>query len=62
MALSGLTVPLLPTPLLSEAGNRVHGTTRAQPLTLFTQTEALLLQPLPDVTFHTKLHTSSRYN
>jgi transposase len=34
--------------VLSEAGNRIHGTTRAQPLTLFTQTEALLLQSLPD--------------
>lgn len=34
--------------VLSEAGNRIHGTTRAKPLTLFTQTEALLLQPLPD--------------
>jgi hypothetical protein len=34
--------------ILSEAGNRIHGTTRAKPLTLFTQTEAFLLQKLPD--------------
>lgn len=34
--------------VLSEAGNRIHGTTRAQPLILFTQTEACLLQKLPD--------------
>src|SRR5207253_62748 len=34
--------------ILETAGNRIHGTTREKPLTLFTQTEALLLQPLPD--------------
>lgn len=33
--------------VLSEAGNRIHGTTRTKPLTLFSQTEAFLLQPLP---------------
>ncbi len=33
---------------LEIAGNRIHGTTREKPLTLFTQTEALLIKPLPD--------------
>lgn len=33
---------------LETAGNRIHGTTREKPLTLFTQTESLLLKPLPD--------------
>jgi len=35
--------------VLEEAGNRIHGTTRQQPLALFEQTEKPLLQPLPDV-------------
>jgi hypothetical protein len=35
-------------PYKNQIEDRIHGTTRAQPLTLFTQTEALLLQPLPD--------------
>ena len=34
---------------LGEAGNRIHGTTKHRPLTLFAETEKLLLQPLPDV-------------
>ena len=52
--------------VLSEAGNRIHGTTRAKPLTLFSQTEALLLQPLPDnppecaVWEKVKLHNGKR--
>lgn len=35
--------------LLETAGNRIHGTTRQKPLTLFAETEKLLLQALPDV-------------
>jgi transposase len=35
--------------LLETAGNRIHGTTREKPLTLFTETEKPMLQPLPDV-------------
>jgi hypothetical protein len=35
--------------ILGEAGNRIHGTTRAQPLTLFSATEQALLQPLPAI-------------
>lgn len=35
--------------VMGEAGNRVHGTTRAQPLTQFTEIERALLTPLPDV-------------
>jgi transposase len=35
--------------ILGEAGNRIHGTTRERPLTLFTQTEQALLQPLPAI-------------
>ena len=35
--------------LLGTAGNRIHGTTRQKPLTVFAETEKLLLQPLPDV-------------
>jgi transposase len=35
--------------ILGEAGNRIHGTTRERPLTLFTQTEQGLLQPLPAI-------------
>lgn len=30
-----------------EAGNRIHGTTREQPLRLFTETEQNFLSPLP---------------
>lgn len=33
---------------LETAGNRIHGTTREKPLTLFTQTESILLKSLPD--------------
>lgn len=33
--------------IMSEAGNRVHGSTRERPLTLFAQTEQALLQALP---------------
>jgi hypothetical protein len=35
--------------ILGEAGNRIHGTTRAQPLALFSTTEQPLLQPLPTI-------------
>jgi len=35
--------------LLETAGNRIHGTTRQKPLTLFAETEKHLLKPLPDV-------------
>ncbi len=35
--------------ILETAGNRVHGTTRRKPLTLFAETEKVLLKPLPDV-------------
>lgn len=33
---------------LEIAGNRIHGTTREKPLTLFSETERLLLKPLPE--------------
>jgi len=33
---------------LETAGNRIHGTTHEKPLTLFTQTESVLLKSLPD--------------
>lgn len=35
--------------VMGEAGNRVHGTTRKAPLTLFAEVEKPLLKPLPDV-------------
>jgi len=35
--------------VMSEAGNRCHGTTREKPLTRFTEVEKALLLPLPDV-------------
>jgi hypothetical protein len=35
--------------ILETAGNRIHGTTRQKPLTLFAETEKALLKPLPDV-------------
>lgn len=35
--------------VLSTAGNRIHGTTKQKPLTLFTETERPLLNPLPDI-------------
>jgi transposase len=35
--------------VLSEAGNRCHGTTREKPLTRFQEAERSLLRPLPDV-------------
>lgn len=35
--------------ILGEAGNRIHGTTRARPLTLFAETEQALLTPLPAI-------------
>jgi hypothetical protein len=35
--------------ILSTAGNRIHGTTKERPLTLFTETERHLLRALPDV-------------
>jgi hypothetical protein len=35
--------------LMETAGNRIHGTTRQKPLTLFAETEKLMLQSLPDV-------------
>lgn len=33
--------------IMGEAGNRIHGTTRARPLSLFAETEQVLLQALP---------------
>ena len=39
----------LPTWVMGEAGNRIHGSTRARPLTLFTATEQAMLQPLPAI-------------
>jgi hypothetical protein len=35
--------------ILGEAGNRIHGSTRARPLTLFTETEQALLKALPAI-------------
>ena len=35
--------------VMGQAGNRIHGTTKEKPLTLFTETEAALLRPLPSV-------------
>jgi len=35
--------------IMEEAGQRIHGTTRERPLTLFVETEQALLQPLPTV-------------
>jgi transposase len=35
--------------ILETAGNRIHGTTRQKPLSLFAETEKALLKPLPDV-------------
>jgi transposase len=35
--------------LLETAGNRIHGTTRQKPLTMFAETEKRMLRPLPDV-------------
>lgn len=35
--------------ILGEAGNRIHGTTRQRPLTLFSETEQALLTPLPAI-------------
>jgi len=35
--------------LMETAGNRIHGTTRQKPLTLFAESEKHLLKPLPDV-------------
>ena len=34
--------------LMETAGNRIHGTTRQKPLTLFAESEKHLLKPLPD--------------
>jgi len=34
--------------ILEEAGNRIHGTTKQRPLSMFAETERHLLQPLPD--------------
>ncbi|MEI6987628.1 MAG: IS21 family transposase, partial [Rhodospirillaceae bacterium] len=35
--------------VMGEAGNRIHGSTRERPLTRFTATEQVLLQPLPAI-------------
>lgn len=35
--------------VLKVAGNRIHGTTRQKPLTMFAETEKHFLKPLPDV-------------
>ena len=34
--------------ILGEAGNRIHGTTKQRPLSMFAETERHVLQPLPD--------------
>jgi hypothetical protein len=34
---------------METAGNRIHGTTRQKPLTMFAETEKRLLRRLPDV-------------
>jgi transposase len=34
--------------ILAEAGNRIHGTTKQRPLSMFAETERHMLQPLPD--------------
>jgi len=34
--------------ILGEAGNRIHGTTKQRPLSMFAETERHLLRPLPD--------------
>lgn len=39
--------------VMETAGNRIHGTTREKPLTLFAETEKPLLKPLPDVPVET---------
>ena len=41
--------------VMESAGNRIHGTTRQKPLTLFAQTEKAMLRPLPDVPVQTAL-------
>ena len=35
--------------ILQKAGNRIHGTTRQRPLSMFAETEKHFLKPLPDV-------------
>jgi hypothetical protein len=35
--------------VMETAGNRIHGTTRQKPLTLFAESEKHLLKPLPDI-------------
>jgi transposase len=35
--------------VLGQAGNRIHGTTKQKPLSVFAQTERHMLRPLPDV-------------
>ncbi len=35
--------------IMETAGNRIHGTTRQKPLTLFAESEKTFLKPLPDV-------------
>lgn len=35
--------------VMHTAGNRIHGTTRQRPLTMFAESEKALLKPLPDV-------------
>ncbi len=62
---------LLQTWIMGEAGNRIHGTTRARPLSLFTETEQVLLQALPaappdcatwsKVTLHPNCHVQFEY-
>ena len=57
--------------VMGEAGNRIHGTTRERPLTLFTETEQALLKPLPAVapdcstwakaTLHPNCHVQFEY-
>jgi len=43
-----------------EAGERVHGTTREQPLTVFRLVEQPALLPLPDVPFDLAIWTQAK--
>lgn len=62
---------LLRTWVMGEAGNRIHGSTRERPLTLFTETEQALLRALPEAapecaawskaTLHPNCHVQFEY-
>lgn len=46
--------------VMAEAGNRIHGSTRARPLTLFSETEQALLTPLPAIAPQCPVWTKAR--